>query len=333
MGKVDRPAAMSEEPEERQLTWGTKLAHNDKKVRDKTVKVLRLWLGKQADLTTLDMLKIWKGLFYCFWMSDKRPVQRELAQTLTALIGATHPNTQMRFVEAFFTTMVREWTGIDRLRLDKFYLLIETFLRGAFDVLVESGWEEDVLDEFVSLMAKGPLAPEGRAAKGLTTFLLDKWLPELRKASAEVPMEAFDKLLLPFYGILTYSPDKRIVKLTQSKIFEALLPQNMKEDETLIADINQVVLRLFELASGRDTTAVNRSVLYDLHGQFEVAIKQVMAMGELDEEEEEEEEVEEVEEVIPVAKSKKVKAKKRTAVEAGSKDKSAVKKKKKKTKA
>merc|ERR1711957_726440 len=97
------------------------------------------------------------------------------------------------------------------------------------------------------------------------------------------------------------------------------------------ADINQVVLRLFELASGRDTTAVNRSVLYDLHGQFEVAIKQVMAMGELDEEEEEEEE--EVEEVIPVAKSKKVKAKKRTAVEAGSKDKSAVKKKKKKTKA
>merc|ERR1712166_752797 len=270
-----RTAAMSEEPEERQLTWGTKLAHNDKKVRDKTVKVLRLWLGKQADLTTLDMLKIWKGLFYCFWMSDKRPVQRELAQTLTALIGATHPNTQMRFVEAFFTTMVREWTGIDRL-------------------------------------------------------LLDKWLPELRKASAEVPMEAFDKLLLPFYGILTYSPDKRIVKLTQSKIFEALLPQNMKEDETLIADINQVVLRLFELASGRDTTAVNRSVLYDLHGQFEVAIKQVMAMGELDDEEEEEEEVEEV---IPVTKSKKVKAKKRTAVEAGSKDKSVVKKKKKKTKA
>ena len=41
--------------------------------------------------------------------------------------------------QAFFTTMVREWTGIDRLRLDKFYLLIETFLGGAFDVLVESG--------------------------------------------------------------------------------------------------------------------------------------------------------------------------------------------------
>ena len=41
------------------------ICHTDKKVRDKTVKVLRLWLGKQADLTTLDMLKIWKGLFYC----------------------------------------------------------------------------------------------------------------------------------------------------------------------------------------------------------------------------------------------------------------------------
>ena len=47
-------------------------------------------------------------------------------------------------------------------------------------------------------------------------------------------MEVFDKLLLPFYGILTFSPDKRIVKLTQSKIFEALLPQNVTHSVTIV---------------------------------------------------------------------------------------------------
>ena len=54
--------------------------------------------------------------------------------------------------------------------------------------------------------------------------------------------------------------------------------------------------------SSRDTTAVNRSVLYDLHGQFEVAIKQVIAMEQLVDEryaEELDDEEEEAEEVIP----------------------------------
>lgn len=72
---------MEAQQEERQLTWGKKLAHNgatpcqppvrracsvpDRKVRDKTVKVLRLWLSKQPSLSELEVLKLWKGLFYC----------------------------------------------------------------------------------------------------------------------------------------------------------------------------------------------------------------------------------------------------------------------------
>ena len=48
----------------------------------------------------------------------------------------------------------------------------------------------------------------------------------------------------------------------------ALVAQ-MKEDETLIADINQVVLRLFELASGRYAHRV-RSGLYGLSRLYSV---------------------------------------------------------------
>ena len=56
--------------------WGFILAVADKKERDKAVLVLGKWLSKQSHLTEDDHLKIWKALYYCFWMSDKPLVQK-----------------------------------------------------------------------------------------------------------------------------------------------------------------------------------------------------------------------------------------------------------------
>ena len=39
---------------------------------------------------------------------------------------------------AFYATMAREWGGIDRLRMDKFYNLIRCFQRETFVYLVSS---------------------------------------------------------------------------------------------------------------------------------------------------------------------------------------------------
>ena len=37
---------------------------------------LRAWLrSRDGDLGEEEILRIWKGLFYCFWMSDKPLVQ------------------------------------------------------------------------------------------------------------------------------------------------------------------------------------------------------------------------------------------------------------------
>lgn len=33
------------------------------------------------------MMKLWKGLFYTFWMSDKPDVQEELAISLSLMVG------------------------------------------------------------------------------------------------------------------------------------------------------------------------------------------------------------------------------------------------------
>ena len=41
------------------------------------------------EATELEMMKLWKGLFYTFWMSDKPDVQEALAILLSDMVLAT----------------------------------------------------------------------------------------------------------------------------------------------------------------------------------------------------------------------------------------------------
>jgi len=37
----------------------------DKKTRDKAVKALGRWISSKKDFSHLELMKLWKGLFYC----------------------------------------------------------------------------------------------------------------------------------------------------------------------------------------------------------------------------------------------------------------------------
>jgi ribosomal RNA-processing protein 1 len=94
-------------------------AIQDKKTRDKAVRNLAGFLSASGDdgIPPSEMTKLWKGIFYCFWMSDKPLVQQALASELAELVQAI-PSTQgaLSFLRGFWQATVREWSGIDRLR-------------------------------------------------------------------------------------------------------------------------------------------------------------------------------------------------------------------------
>lgn len=48
-----------------QVKLARTLAHVKKPVRDKGVQYVRVWLLKRQTVSELDLLKLWKGLFYC----------------------------------------------------------------------------------------------------------------------------------------------------------------------------------------------------------------------------------------------------------------------------
>ena len=70
-----------------EILFAQKLAANDPTIRNRAVKKLKKWLTVRNELMTAEeILRIWKGLHYCFWMSDKPLVQEELAESISSLI-------------------------------------------------------------------------------------------------------------------------------------------------------------------------------------------------------------------------------------------------------
>ena len=148
-----------------ELKFGARLAHTEKAVRDKTVGNLSVWLASRAEMPELELLKVWKGLFYCMWMADKAPVQNELSESLAALVHSFQGDLGLEFARTFLATMEREWGGIDVLRLDKFYYLVRRMFRELFAYAREREWAEGTVAAVASMLADGPLRiPSSSAA-------------------------------------------------------------------------------------------------------------------------------------------------------------------------
>lgn len=74
----------------------------------------------------VEMMRLWKGLHYCFWMSDKPLIQEELAESIGSMVTSfgCNESAALLFASSFMRTMGREWVGIDRWRMDKFMMLV-----------------------------------------------------------------------------------------------------------------------------------------------------------------------------------------------------------------
>ncbi|KAJ5728813.1 uncharacterized protein N7483_003321 [Penicillium malachiteum] len=114
------------------------LASSDRKTRDKALESLTSFLRARNDLKLLDMVKLWKGLFFCVFHSDRPLTQQALARALSYSIVPSLPHATLhRFLRAFWITIGRDWHSIDRLRLDKYLYLVRCYVGVAFEVLLK----------------------------------------------------------------------------------------------------------------------------------------------------------------------------------------------------
>ncbi|XP_061215207.1 ribosomal RNA processing protein 1 homolog B [Neopsephotus bourkii] len=227
-----------------EIQFAQRLAANEKRIRDRALKKLRGYISVRTQraaggFSQEELLKIWKGLFYCMWMQDKPLLQEELANNISQLIH-TIENTETRrlFIQTFWQTMNREWNGIDSLRLDKYYMLMRKILRQSFEVLKRNEWDESLIELFLQLQMKEVMDPDSNAPTGIKLHFIDIYLDELAKVGAkELTAEQNLKFIEPFCKIAAKSKDRCVLHAVATGIFEIIVDQSPYAIEDLMKEL------------------------------------------------------------------------------------------------
>ncbi|NXS00258.1 RRP1B protein, partial [Oxylabes madagascariensis] len=182
-----------------EVQFAQRLAANEKRIRDRALKKLRGYIGLRTQrpaggFSQEELLKIWKGLFYCMWMQDKPLLQEELAANISQLIHVFQ-NTEARhlFIQTFWQTMNREWSGIDNLRLDKYYMQLNMNILFFFSSLL---FFFSLVEPLLQLLMKEIMDPDSNSPTGIKFHFIDIYLDELAKVGAKEVREYFVILFL-----------------------------------------------------------------------------------------------------------------------------------------
>lgn len=142
-------------------------------------------------LSQMDVQKLWKGLYYSMWLCDGGENQVNLSENLARIFNNSQVKVDdwVKYNEAFWTVIIKEWSSIDQWRMDKYYLLIRRFLRANFKYLRNHNWDKKYIEKFNKFM-KTPLGLNSNMA--IAYHLCDIFLDELENLNTSNPDEADD---------------------------------------------------------------------------------------------------------------------------------------------
>ncbi|XP_028033819.1 ribosomal RNA processing protein 1 homolog [Bombyx mandarina] len=222
-----------------EIKFARLLSGNENKVRERVIKTLKKWLQncfhRGYEFKEDDFTRVWKGIFYAMWMSDKPLVQEDLAENIAGILDhfpPEHLHHAMLMTKAGFKVLATEWFGIDQHRIDKFLMLARRYLRGSIRCLQRCEWSVDSCKKYAEMLtdADGLLSMKtphyARNAISLILHFIDCFLEELAKVSkGKVPEDSMVELLRPF---CEYTAQGEVPALTEAsqRLLMALLRQS-----------------------------------------------------------------------------------------------------------
>ncbi|KAI0126168.1 hypothetical protein BJ170DRAFT_462783 [Xylariales sp. AK1849] len=217
------------------------LASSDRKTRTAALTTLRTFLSASTtarQLTALDNLKLWKGLFYSLYMCDRPIPQQNLCAELANLLEVLPDEAVVPWLTGFWDVLSREWTGIDVLRMEKFLLLVRRVLGASFSWVRDGDGETRMQRRggMLELLGDWPFETTGDLAKvsvGLRLHVLDIWVDEAEKAGmmGEESTQADGEFLQQIREIVEMqkkSPSKPVRARAQEGLADERLPWNEK---------------------------------------------------------------------------------------------------------
>ncbi|PKK44188.1 hypothetical protein CI102_11888 [Trichoderma harzianum] len=159
------------------------LASSDRKLRTESLSSLQSFLSSRRSLTPLDARKLWTGLYYALWMTDRPRPQQALAQDLANLVFDLQPACVEPWLAAFWSVLGVQWPHIEALRLDKFLLLVRRMFAAHVKVVKEDEFKGELTEVVAGVFKQWcfDVEDENKVALGLRLHVLDVWVDELER--------------------------------------------------------------------------------------------------------------------------------------------------------
>jgi ribosomal RNA-processing protein 1 len=267
--------SQSSHPSKRETKLARSLVHPEKHVRDTTFTALVDFTRGVKNLSDLEMLKLWKALYYCMWLADKREVQEELADSFANMIGEFRNNhLRLQFIQMYFRILLREWSLLDLHRMNKFYYLTRVIIRKALETSYEQLSKSEFAEALNNVLFSEALT---QRPNGIRFHLADLFLSEMRRASkGKCDTKFFLLSIEPFLRLLTEGDDNVVMDRVSKSIFQAFAESHAREiqddsnKEMIFSNVDTRLIqaKLFEIASNENTGGRYRSRLYNIHKLF-----------------------------------------------------------------
>ncbi|PKI85552.1 hypothetical protein MVES_000074 [Malassezia vespertilionis] len=224
------------------------------------------------DMRDAELAKLWK---------DKPLVQQALAQELAELVlhvagiatneehaeesdavdgdkplqvkkARARALTALDFYDGFWMTIASEWHGVDKFRVNKYYLLMRRYVEAGFRLLLLHKWDSVLVKKFTSVMRglHGPLSSNNVGMPDSITYhVCDIYLDELEQvvSSADEPGRVpISGLLLPLLELAATSRSKRVYDRVMSSAINPFL------DATRLDNRKKKRRRVAEASHGDD---------------------------------------------------------------------------------
>jgi ribosomal RNA-processing protein 1 len=204
------------------------------------------------------------------------------------------------YVRTFFRTLTREWSNMDKYRIDKFYTLSRLIVREIYRYMASRHWNLGIIRLFNDAIFEEVLRAN-KYGNGVRFHMLDICLEELAKVNSEevsgLPLTeaTFLDALEPYFALAQRVDDKMVQQKVMDRVIlrfleefsvasdnygeieeedeEAIARKNLVMDEVHVGTVGQFI---FELASDTETADRYRKGLYDMHKTY---MKRVKAVG------------------------------------------------------
>ncbi|KAK2608612.1 hypothetical protein QQS21_002838 [Conoideocrella luteorostrata] len=226
-----------------QMPFIRNLASSDRKLRTQSLATLQSYLSTRPNLPLQDALKLWTGLYYALWMTDRPRPQQALASELAALLFELPKSSVAAFLQAFWQVLSKQWPGIDALRMDKFLLLVRRVFAAHVRYARERRWTGKEVRSILDILGREcfDVQDEQGVALGLRLHVLDLWVDEMERekavgdsvvdGAADVSRGQFVTAMGELVEQLRRSPVKSVRGRAQESYADERLPWGTKDED------------------------------------------------------------------------------------------------------